>query len=284
MNRRNLLGAPALGLTLAALPASTLLAQAPADKPATGAPGSGALEDIKRRGVLRVGLSTFVPWAMRAKSGDLVGFEVDVANRLAQDFGWKLELVPTAWDGIIPALVSGRFDVIIGGLSVTAQRNLTINFSEPYSSSGLSLFASKALAAGWSTLEAFNRPEVTLAARRGSSAAKAAQARLPKATLRQFDEETPAVQEVVNGRAHAMVASVPLPAHTVRRFPEQLFLPLAEPFQKSIEAFGVRKGEPDLLNAFDNWIRVNRDAGSFLKERNDYWFRTLDWEDQIQRT
>lgn len=77
------------------------------------------VDQIKERGTLRVGMSTFVPWAMRNKQGELIGFEIDVAKRLAQDSGLKVEFVPTAWDGIIPALLAKKFDVIIGGMSVT---------------------------------------------------------------------------------------------------------------------------------------------------------------------
>ncbi|GAL03091.1 lysine-arginine-ornithine-binding periplasmic protein precursor [Photobacterium aphoticum] len=51
------------------------------------------LTEIKERGTLRVGLSTFVPWAMRDKQGELVGFEVDVARRLASDAGLKVEFI-----------------------------------------------------------------------------------------------------------------------------------------------------------------------------------------------
>ena len=73
------------------------------------------LETIKKRGSIKIGLSTFVPWAMRNKSGELIGYEIDVAKQLAEDMKVKAEFVPTAWDGIIPALLAGKFDVIIGG-------------------------------------------------------------------------------------------------------------------------------------------------------------------------
>lgn len=66
------------------------------------------VDQIKERGTLRVGMSTFVPWAMRNKQGELIGFEIDVAKRLAQDSGLKVEFVPTAWDGIIPALLAKK--------------------------------------------------------------------------------------------------------------------------------------------------------------------------------
>ena len=64
------------------------------------------LETIKKRGELRVGLSTFVPWAMRDKNGELIGFEIDVARKVAEDMGVGVDFVPTAWDGIIPALLA----------------------------------------------------------------------------------------------------------------------------------------------------------------------------------
>ena len=93
------------------------------------------------RGTLRVGLATFVPWAMRDRNGDLIGFEVDVAKKLAGDMGVRVEFVPTAWEGIIQALVAGRFDVIISGMSITPERALVVDFTRPYSSSGYILLA-----------------------------------------------------------------------------------------------------------------------------------------------
>ena len=92
---------------------------------------SSVLEEIKKRGSLRVGMSTFVPWAMRDKQGDLIGFEIDVATKVAEDMGVKIKFVPTAWSGIIPALLAQNFDVIIGGMSITPGRNLTVNFTAP---------------------------------------------------------------------------------------------------------------------------------------------------------
>ena len=67
---------------------------------------------------MKVGMSTFVPWAMRDKQGELIGFEIDVAKKVAADLGVEIEFVPTAWSGIIPALIAGNFDVIIGGIAL----------------------------------------------------------------------------------------------------------------------------------------------------------------------
>ena len=115
------------------------------------------LETIKKRGSIMVGMATFVPWAMRDSQGNLIGFEIDVATKLAADMGVKLELVPTSWDGIIPALLAGKFDVIIGGMTITPKRNLTVNFSAPYDYAGTSLAVAASLKDGFKT-DSLNSP------------------------------------------------------------------------------------------------------------------------------
>ena len=238
------------------------------------------LEVIKKRGAIKVGMSTFIPWAMRDKNGQLIGYEIDVATRLAEDMGVKAEFVPTAWDGIIPALLTGKFDIIIGGMSITPERNLTVNFTAPYANSGTHMVAHKELAAGFNSLEDFNKPEVVLTGRRGATPATAAKRLMSKATLRQFDEDALALQEVLNGKAHAFVTSTPTPAFEALKHPDKLFLPIAEPFVQGAEGFALRKGDPDALNFFNNWILLRQQDG-WLKERHDYWFKTRDWAGQV---
>jgi polar amino acid transport system substrate-binding protein len=238
------------------------------------------LEIIKKRGAIKVGMSTFVPWAMRDKNGELIGYEIEVAKQLAADMGVKAEFVPTAWDGIIPALLTGKFDLIIGGMSITPERNLTVNFTLPYANSGIQMVANKSLAAGFKTLADFDKPEVILAVRRGATPATAAKRLMPKATLRQFDEDALALQEVLNGKAHTFVTSTPTPAFEALKHPDTLFLPLPEPFVQGAEGFALRKGDPDALNFFNNWILLRQQDG-WLKERHDYWFKTRDWATQV---
>ena len=239
------------------------------------------LEQVLKRGALRVGMSTFVPWAMKDKKGKLIGFEIDVATRLAKDMGVQVEFVPTKWAGIIPALLTGKFDVVIGGMGITPTRNLKVNFTKPYDYSGMSMAANKKLAAGFSSIEDFNRPEVVLTARLGATPVDAAKRFMPKAELRLFDDEAQIYQEVINGRAHAVVASAPTPAFQVVKYPDQLCLPLEETFTMEPIGFAVRKGDFDTLSYFNNWIMVVGSEG-WLKERKNYWFRTKDWESRIK--
>ena len=243
---------------------------------------AGMLEDVQKRGTLRVGMSTFVPWAMRDKDGNLIGFEIDVATQVAEDMGVKVEFVPTAWSGIIPALIAKKFDIIIGGMSITPQRNLTVNFTTPYAHSGQQMAANMQLAGDFKSREDFNSSDVTIACRRGATPCKAAQKLFPKATVRRFDDDAQAFQEVVNGNAHGMISSAPKPRFWSDAHPTKVFLPFGdENLTKGDEAFALRKGDPDALNFFSNWIVVKTSNG-WLQERHDYWFQDQSaWKDMV---
>jgi polar amino acid transport system substrate-binding protein len=239
------------------------------------------LETILQRGVIKIGFDTFKPWAMKDKNGEYIGFEIEVAKRLADDMGVKAEFVPTKWSGIIPALLTGKFDIIIGGMSITPQRNLKVNFSVPYEFSGMSLTASRKLAGDRTAIADFNNPDTKIAVRLGTTAAEAAKNFLPKAEILFFDEESQTIQELLNERVHALVASNPLPFNLAKEYPDQLYLPVKEDLTQEPISFAVRKGDPDFLNWLNNWVRFTSSKG-WLQNRYEYWFYTNEWEDQIQ--
>ncbi|MHB8772938.1 MAG: transporter substrate-binding domain-containing protein [Syntrophales bacterium] len=256
-------------------------ARAAAQAPRPAGPGEAMIEQAAKRGVLRIGMSTFVPWAMQDKAGKFVGFEIDVATRLARDMGVKAEFIPTKWSGIIPALLTGKFDIISGGMGIRPERNLKVNFSIPYDTTGMSIVAHRRLAAGFGRIEDFNAPNVSIAVRTGTTAAAAAARFMAKAKLRLFDDEAQAFQELLLGRVHAVVASAPLPAFQALAYPEKLFLPLKEEFTREPIGFALRKGDVDSLNFLDNWVRVT-EAEGWLRERKQYWFGTKEWEKLIR--
>ena len=279
-NRRKIMS-NALGLAFAALTSTVFATGAMAQSATQALSSESVIETIKRDGVIRIGLSIFTPWSMRDKNGELIGFELDVGRALAEDMGVDVEFVPTAWDGIIPQLVAGNFDVIISGMSITPARNLTVNFTQPYAYSGLTILANTDMTEGF-TLEDYNSPDVTFAARRGGTPATTITQLFPEAKLLLFDEDGAATQEVLNGNAHANMQAEPTPSIEARRYPDQLSVPFDQTFLATGEGFALRKGDPDALNFFNNWIAV-RTANGWLKERNDYWFKGNEWEDQVDQ-
>ena len=269
------------GAAMAVALSASLAAPALAQSATQSLSRESVIETIKERGAIKIGLSLFVPWSMRDKDGDLIGFELDVGRQLAEDMGVEVEFIPTSWDGIIPALVSGNFDVIISGMSVTANRNLTVNFTDPYAYSGLAILANKSMTEGMA-LEDYNSPDITFAARRGATPAVVIAKNFPEATLLLFDEDGASTQEVLNGNAHASMAAQPTPNREAGRNPETLVVPFANLYDPRGEAFAVRKGDADALNFFNNWIAQQWRSG-WLEERHTYWFGTEDWADQVNQ-
>jgi polar amino acid transport system substrate-binding protein len=231
------------------------------------------VDTIKKRGKLQVGIGAFVPWAMRDKQGGLIGFEVDVATKLAKDMGVQIELMPTAWDAIIPSMIAGKFDML-NGMSITPQRKEQIDFSTPYAISGQGVAASKQLASKLKWPEDYNNANVTFVCRRAVPACKLIEERWPKATLRQFDDDAIAFQEVINGNAHAVISSEPKPTFFTLKNPDRLFKPTNDNVSNGDDSFGVRKGNPAMLAYLNDWVGKNRD---WIKQRHTYWFKTQEW-------
>lgn len=256
----------------------TLLFQAGA---AFGADSKSMIDKVVDRGVIRVGVASFVPWTMQDKTGEYIGFEVDVAKRLAKDLGVDIQLVPTKFAGIIPALLADKFDVIIGSVSVTPERNLKANFTIPYDYATIEVLGNREKAEKLKFPEDFNKEDIVVAVRSGSTPALVAKKMFPKATIRAFDDEAPAVQDVVSGRSHIMLSSAPLPAFESLKNPDVLFQPTKEPLSRQPVGFVIRKNDADSLNVLDNWIRMAEEEG-WLKERRDYWFHSRDWESLVR--
>lgn len=241
---------------------------------------SSVIDRVIRSGKLRVGLSSFVPWAMQDKEGKWIGFEVDVATKLAEDMGVKLELVPTKWEGLIPSLITGKFDLIIAGMMGTPQRALKINFTQPYDYSGMMFVVNKKYRDTVKSVADLNEPGVALVARLGTTPAALLKEKFTRATIRVFPDEGALHQELLSGKAHALLTSIPTPQQLAAKHGDTVFV-LDENLQKQPISIGVAKGDPDTLAYLNNWITVVGNSG-FLKEKADYWWWSMDWESRLK--
>ena len=130
---------------------------------AISAAHAGAIDDAVKRGTLKVGMDpTYMPFEMTNKRGQIIGFEVDLLKAMAKSMGVKLELVSTGYDGIIPALMTNKFDMIGSGMTLTQERNLRLNFSEPFIVVGQTLLVRKELADKIKSYKDLNDPQYRL--------------------------------------------------------------------------------------------------------------------------
>jgi len=101
------------------------------------AAGDGSLERVRRAGQLVVGIEgAFPPFNMFDETGELVGFDVDIAREIARRLGVDVQFVPTAWEGIVVGLLIGSYDAIISSLAITPERQERVAFTQTYYRSG----------------------------------------------------------------------------------------------------------------------------------------------------
>jgi polar amino acid transport system substrate-binding protein len=95
------------------------------------------LDEIRARGELVVGSdAAYPPFEFVDKDGNIVGIDIDIAKAIADHLKVKLRVVNTSFDGIIPALLAKKFDMIISAMTITPERAKQVDFSIPYYNAG----------------------------------------------------------------------------------------------------------------------------------------------------
>ncbi len=221
------------------------------------------LNAIVKRGELRVGLEAgYMPFEMRDRRGEIIGFDVDLAKLMAHYMGVKVTFVNTQWDGIIPALLTDKFDILMSGMTITPERNLQVNFAPPYVVIGQTVLLNRKFADRIHSYKDLNSPEFTITSKIGTTGEIAARRYIPNAKLKTFETEADGALEVRNGRAAAFVYDLPFNTVYAAQYPDAL-VHLKEPFTHEPLGWAVRKGDPDFLNWLDNFLGQIRNDGTY---------------------
>lgn len=155
---------------------------------------------------------TFPPFEMKDNAtGALQGFDVDLINAIGEAAGRPIELVSLPFDGLIPALQSKTLDAVISGMTITAERAKTIDFSRPYFKAGLAI----AVRDGTDDIQGFDDLKGrAIAVQIGTTGAEQAAA-IDGAKISTFDSASLALQELVNGQVDAVVNDLPVTLYAI---------------------------------------------------------------------
>ncbi|GAB4182430.1 MAG: transporter substrate-binding domain-containing protein [Geothermobacteraceae bacterium] len=243
---------------------------------------AGTLDEIQKRGTLRVGMEPgYMPFELTNKKGEIIGFDVDMAKRMAKAMGVKLELVSTAWDGIIPALLTNKFDIIMSGMTLTQERNLKINFAQPYIVIGQSILLKKELADKVTSYKDLNDPKYTVASKLGTTGEQATKRMIGKAKYISYETEQEGVLELVNGKIDAFIYDLPYNAAAFVQRGQGKIVHLDKPFTYEPLAWAVRKGDFDFVNWLDNFLNQVKNDGTYDKIYAK-WFKSDAWMKELQ--
>jgi polar amino acid transport system substrate-binding protein len=240
------------------------------------------IQKILERGELRVGFeSGYVPFEMTDKKGNFIGFDMDFGRRLAKDMGVKFVPVNTAWDGIIPSLMTDKFDIIMGGMTITQERNLKVTFAEPYIVVGQTILLNKKHEGKVTSYKDLNDPQYILTSRQGTTGEQAIKKYIPKATYKAFESEAEAGLEVINGKADALVYDLPFCGFLYGSQGEGKTVFLDKPFTYEPLAWAINQGDPDFLNFLNNFLRQTKGDGFYDKAYNK-WIIGSDWKKELE--
>ncbi len=240
------------------------------------------LEQILKRGELRVGFEAgYMPFEMTDKKGRFVGFDIDVAKEMAKAMGVKFVPVNTAWDGIIPALITGKFDIIISGMTITQERNLKVNFADPYIIVGQTVLLAKKHKDVVKSYKDLNNPKYIVTSKLGTTGEQAVKRLIPKCTYKSFETETEAALEVVNGRADAFVYDMPFNVVFMAQQGKGKVIHLDKPFTYEPLAWAINKGDPDFLNWLNHFLNQIKHDGRYDRIYNK-WIKSTDWIKNVQ--
>ena len=221
----------------------------------------GCREQHAAKDTLVVGMElSYPPFEMTDEKGAPKGVSVDLANDLGQALGKKVVIQNTAFDGLIPSLKSGKIDMILSSMTITDERKKSIDFSDPYLTTGLCLLVGKKSPVN--SIDDLDKPGITVAVKKGTTGHIYATQSLKNAKLLVLDKEASAVLEVVQGKAQAFIYDQ-MSTYQNWKKNQDTTRALLNPFQQEKWGIAMRKGDDQLMGQVNQFLKVFREQGGF---------------------
>ncbi|MDB6122816.1 MAG: amino acid transporter substrate-binding protein [Pedosphaera sp.] len=209
----------------------------------------------------------YPPFEMTDEQGKPNGISVDLAMALGKYLGREVEIQNTKFDGLIPALKTGKIDLIISSMTATPERAQSIDFSDPYLKTGLCLLVNKKSNA--QSIQDLNQPDKVIAVKKGTTGHTYAVANVKQAKVLVLDNEAACVLEVVQGKADAFIYDQMSTYQNWKRN-EETTRPLLKPFKEESWAIGLQKGNAELIQKVNGFLKECQSKGGFEELGNHY--------------
>jgi polar amino acid transport system substrate-binding protein/arginine/ornithine transport system substrate-binding protein len=216
----------------------------------------------------------YPPFSEINSAGEVVGFDIDIANALCDKIGKSCKMVQSDWDGIIPALLEGKCDAIIASMSITEERKQRIDFSSKYYNSPGRFLAKEG--AGL-TDDAAGLAGKVVGLQRGTTYNDFMDGEMPGVELKLYGTQDEVYLDLTAGRIDAAFAdSIAMSdgflktdagkgyAFFGRDYTEEKYFGVGA-------GIGVRQGEEELRDAFSAAIKAIRDSGEYKKINDSYF-------------
>ena len=203
----------------------------------------------------------YPPFETKDSAGNPTGISVDFSKALGAYLGKEVEIVNTAWDGLIPSLQTGKADMVISSMTITEARKQEVDFTDPYANAMLAILANKD--SGITSIDDLNQPGKKVVVKIGSTGYLYAQNNLKNAQIIALADESACVTEVSQGKADGFLYDQ-LTIYRNNQSNPDTTSAIFIPFQ-NVEYWGaaVKKGNTELLNNINKFIKNYTEEGGF---------------------
>lgn len=224
---------------------------------------------------LRIGVEgAYPPFSWKEADGTLKGFDIDIALALCEKMDVECELVEQDWDGIIPQLLNRKYDAIIASMSITEERKKRVDFTNKYYNEPAVFVAAKGSGLD---ISASGLAGKRIGVQRGTIHQCWVEKAFPDAELALYGTQEEVFQDLSAGRIDAQLSSSIQAGEGFLNTDAGKGFEFVGEEQVDLECFGegagiaVRKGNPELIAAFNNAIQAIRADGTYLDISNKYF-------------
>lgn len=218
---------------------------------------------------LRIGMElSYPPFETINPQGEPYGVSVDLSTELGYYLNRKIEIENIPYIGLILSLKTGKIDLILSSMTVTPEREKTIDFSDPYLSTGLCLLISSKTKGN--TIQELDVKGNIIVVKLGTTGETYAVNHVKNAKVRSFDREATCVLEVVQGKANAFIYDQFSVLRNWQKNPQTTRANL-RPFVKENWAIGIRKNDPELKAQVNAFLKAFRADGGFKRLADKYF-------------
>jgi len=238
---------------------------------------SPVIDHIVEKGELVVGTAASMPpFNLRSRSGEIVGYEIDLARYFAKALRVELRLEPMAFAELLPALKAGKVDMVMSGMTMTAERNMKVAFVGPYFITGKSFLTKLQTIATVEDPSEVNNPSWRFVALEGSTSQAFVEELLPDATFIPVRDYEEAIAMLRQNKVDALVADLPICALTALQYQDEGFIYLDTPMTYEPIGIAIPANDPLLVNWLENRLLTLEGSG-VMEQLRSYWFSCCDW-------
>jgi polar amino acid transport system substrate-binding protein len=241
-----------------------------------GMVSAGTLDEIAKRGEIRIACQTQgAPFSFVDRNGNRTGSSVELTKMIAKEMGVKVKYLNYDWDGLIPALLSKKADMLAADMTPTLKRAMKISFTDPYMYTGSVVFVKQdSPIKTLKDIKAGTKMAVLL----GSTGESDAKKVFPDAKYKTYKGGGPLlINAVLAGHVEAGVNDGSAARSQIASFPPNSVRILEGQLSRSPLAFAVRYDSPDLQRWLDLFfLHISLDGR--LEENLNYWVNSLDWK------